>query len=254
MASKVARSTIHVLARPAPGTSSSKSAATVRSTVAGARRSVTATVSPSAEVPARSRCSTTRRRSPAVHVGQRPSSPRGRTARRRPPCRRAGDLRSSRSPMFDRRGRASGRRVSTSGQRRPGRRPGRCRSRLRPTDRSRRRSRPGTTCRRLVDGGLGRRAARIVMKPTRATPIIRADAVAAVRLGLRRAFSRARCPVGAGHRRSGMPSTRMHGAGDHRAEHEHAEDASNGAEAEELQCPMHRRRRCRRRRRRRRQR
>ena len=34
-------------------------------------------------------------------------------------------------------------------------------------------------------------AARIVMKPTRATPIISADAVAAVRLGLRMAFSRA---------------------------------------------------------------
>jgi hypothetical protein len=38
--------------------------------------------------------------------------------------------------------------------------------------------------------------ARIVTNPTRATPIIRADAVAAVRLGARRAFSRG---VGTGH-------------------------------------------------------
>ena len=37
--------------------------------------------------------------------------------------------------------------------------------------------------------------ARIVMNPTRATPIISAEAVAAVRRGLRLAFSRARWPV-----------------------------------------------------------
>ena len=54
------------------------------------------------------------------------------------------------------------------------------RSRTRP------RSRPGRTCRRpsAIDALV--EAARIVMNPTRATPIISADAVAAVRLGLRR--------------------------------------------------------------------
>ena len=52
--------------------------------------------------------------------------------------------------------------------------------------------------------------ARMVMKPTRATPIIRADAVAAVRRGLRRAFSIARWPV-APDTLVGRPSTFMTG-------------------------------------------
>ena len=52
--------------------------------------------------------------------------------------------------------------------------------------------------------------ARMVMKPTRATPIIRADAVAAVRRGLRRAFSVARWPV-APDTLVGRPSTFMTG-------------------------------------------
>ena len=77
--------------------------------------------------------------------------------------------------------------------------------------------------------------ARMVMKPTRATPIIRADAVAAVRRGLRRAFSVA--PGGRSRRTpwSGAPSTVHDGTGDHRGRDEHAEDEEQHAEAEELE-------------------
>ena len=49
------------------------------------------------------------------------------------------------------------------------------------------------------------------MNPTRATPIMSAAAVADVRLGLRRAFSWARCPAVPDTARAGMPSTRSTG-------------------------------------------
>jgi hypothetical protein len=54
-------------------------------------------------------------------------------------------------------------------------------------------------------------AARMEMKPMRATPIISADAVAAVRFGLRMAFSRARFPVTPRRPGSGAPMARLSG-------------------------------------------
>ena len=51
----------------------------------------------------------------------------------------------------------------------------------------------------------------MVMRPTRATPIMRADAVADVRFGLRLAFSRARRPVVPETAWTGAPSTCMSG-------------------------------------------
>ena len=53
--------------------------------------------------------------------------------------------------------------------------------------------------------------ARIVMNPTRATPIISAAAVVAVRLGLRIAFSLARLPGTPRNRGNGAPITRLIG-------------------------------------------
>ena len=55
-------------------------------------------------------------------------------------------------------------------------------------------------------------AAKIVMNATRPTPIINADAVAAVRLGLRIAFSRASCPQIPRSRGSGQPMNRLSGS------------------------------------------
>ena len=55
-------------------------------------------------------------------------------------------------------------------------------------------------------------AARMVMNPTTPTPIISAEALAAVRLGLRIAFSRASSPVMPRRRGSGAPSTRLSGS------------------------------------------
>ena len=54
-------------------------------------------------------------------------------------------------------------------------------------------------------------AAKTVTKATRATPIISAAAVTAVRLGLRWAFSRARRPVRRRSRSSGQPATTASG-------------------------------------------
>ena len=54
-------------------------------------------------------------------------------------------------------------------------------------------------------------AAKIVMKPTSATPIMSADAVAAVRRGLRIAFSRASVPVMPRTLGSGAPMNRLIG-------------------------------------------
>ena len=74
--------------------------------------------------------------------------------------------------------------------------------------------------------------ARIVMNPTRATPIISAAAVAEVRLGLRMAFSRASVPrhaLQAGQGRAQHPAER---AGQDRAEHGHAEEHQRHAEAD----------------------
>ena len=87
------------------------------------------------------------------------------------------------------------------------------------------------------------------MKPTRATPIISAEAVAAVRRGLRLAFSRARWPVAPDSLGTGTPSTLHRRAGDDRAEHEHAEDDGERRRGRGATAPVARRRRCRRRRR-----
>ena len=54
--------------------------------------------------------------------------------------------------------------------------------------------------------------AKIVMNPTRPTPIISADALAAVRLGLRMAFSRASSPVMPRSLGSGAPIARLSGS------------------------------------------
>jgi hypothetical protein len=54
--------------------------------------------------------------------------------------------------------------------------------------------------------------AKIVMKATRPTPIIRADALAAVRFGLRMAFSRASAPVTPRAFGSGQPMNRLSGS------------------------------------------
>jgi hypothetical protein len=54
--------------------------------------------------------------------------------------------------------------------------------------------------------------ARMVMNPTRPTPIISAEALAAVRLGLRMVFSRARVPVTPLMRGSGAPMARLSGS------------------------------------------
>ena len=56
--------------------------------------------------------------------------------------------------------------------------------------------------------------AKMVMNPTRPTPIISADALAAVRLGLRMAFSRANWPVTPRSRGSGAPTARLSGSDD----------------------------------------
>ena len=66
----------------------------------------------------------------------------------------------------------------------------------------------------------------MVMKPTRATPIISAAAVAEVRLGLRMAFSRASVPD--------MPLTRGSGDAEHPAERP-GEDRTEHGDAEEHQ-------------------
>src|SRR5262249_9664937 len=54
--------------------------------------------------------------------------------------------------------------------------------------------------------------ARIVMKPTRPTPIMSADALAAVRLGFRMAFALASLPGTAGRRGSGAPIAGLNGS------------------------------------------
>ena len=54
--------------------------------------------------------------------------------------------------------------------------------------------------------------ARMVMNPTRPTPIISADALAAVRLGLRMAFWRANWPVTPRSLGSGAPTARLSGS------------------------------------------
>ncbi len=54
--------------------------------------------------------------------------------------------------------------------------------------------------------------ARMVMNPTRPTPIISADALAAVRLGFRIAFWRASFPVTPRSRGSGAPTVRLSGS------------------------------------------
>ena len=54
-------------------------------------------------------------------------------------------------------------------------------------------------------------AAKMVMNPTRPTPIMRAEAVVAVRCGLLIAFSRARRPVMPSSRESGQPMVRLSG-------------------------------------------
>ena len=54
--------------------------------------------------------------------------------------------------------------------------------------------------------------ARMVMNATRPTPIISADALAAVRFGLRIAFLRASSPVTPLSRGSGAPMTRLSGS------------------------------------------
>ena len=55
-------------------------------------------------------------------------------------------------------------------------------------------------------------AAKMVMNDTRPTPIMSAVAVAAVRFGLRMAFSRARCPAMPRARGSGQPIKRLIGS------------------------------------------
>ena len=52
----------------------------------------------------------------------------------------------------------------------------------------------------------------MVMKPTSPTPIISADALAAVRLGLRIAFSRASSPVSRAAGAAAQPSSRLSGS------------------------------------------
>ena len=72
----------------------------------------------------------------------------------------------------------------------------------------------------------------MVMKPTRATPIMSAAAVADVRLGLRMAFSRASVPghaLQAGQRRAEHPAERP---GQDRAEHGDADEDQRHAEAD----------------------
>ena len=54
-------------------------------------------------------------------------------------------------------------------------------------------------------------AANVMMKPTSATPIIRAAAVDAVRFGVRMAFSRPRAPLTPPNRAIGQPITRATG-------------------------------------------
>ena len=72
----------------------------------------------------------------------------------------------------------------------------------------------------------------MVMNPTRPTPIISADALAAVRFGLRMAFSRASVPVTPRSRGSGAPITRLSGSDDGPAQDRHAEEDEQRAGAD----------------------
>ena len=72
-------------------------------------------------------------------------------------------------------------------------------------------------------------AAKIVMNATRPTPIINADAVAAVRFGLRIAFSRASWPVMPRSRGSGHPMNRLRGSATVRPRAETPKNTSNTA-------------------------
>ena len=72
-----------------------------------------------------------------------------------------------------------------------------------------------------VDRLLGRCWRTRVMNATRATPMMSAEAVEAVRRGLRMAFCRARRPVMPLMRGSGLPTTRASGRGDDRPEDQH---------------------------------
>ena len=76
-------------------------------------------------------------------------------------------------------------------------------------------------------------AAKIVMKPTSETAIITAAPVVAVRRGFRAAFSRARLPVMPLIFVSGAPIASASAAGEQRAEHEHADEHEQRAEADE---------------------
>ena len=76
-------------------------------------------------------------------------------------------------------------------------------------------------------------AAKIVMKPTSATPIMSAAAVAAVRRGLRIAFSRASVPVMPLIFGSGAPMHAADRTGEDRPEHEHADEHGQHADADE---------------------
>ena len=74
-------------------------------------------------------------------------------------------------------------------------------------------------------------ATKMVMKPTRPTPIINAEALAAVRFGLRMAFSRASSPVMPRSRGSGAPITRLSGSDTVRPEDGHSEEHEQRAGA-----------------------
>ena len=75
------------------------------------------------------------------------------------------------------------------------------------------------------------------MKPTRPTPIISAAAVAAVRFGLRIAFSRASAPVDAPQpRQRASRCTRLSGSDDRAPEHGDAEEHQQRAEPDDGQA------------------
>ena len=75
------------------------------------------------------------------------------------------------------------------------------------------------------------------MKPTRATPIISAAAVAEVRFGLRMAFSRASVPVMPFRRGSGAPMHPAERTGEDRAEHGDADEDSERTERRPARMP-----------------
>ena len=76
------------------------------------------------------------------------------------------------------------------------------------------------------------------MVVTRASPIISAEAVAAVRRGLRRAFSRASTPTVPNNREKGQAITVDDRPADHRAQQGHPDEDGEHAAAQRLQTTV----------------